>query len=390
MPPKFLGALFTTAETQKKESHMCLNLRMRNRSMPMFLFGLAALVLAGSSTAQQHTQSERKYIEFSELGAPPEVLQVKLEKWRPLQAGEVRVEVLASPIHPSNLLQISGNYGTTPKLPSTPGSEGVGRVVESSADVSGLSPGQLVLLVGGGTWRDEIVAPATSFIPLPITGEQAPEVIEQLAMTAVNPLSALLMLTSFVELQKGDWIVHSAANSAVGGYIIQLAKQRGINTINVVRRPGLEDELMSKGATVVLIDGPDLASQIASAAGDGSVALAIDAVGGETFSRMANGLENGGTLVSYGVLSGKPATFNPAMAIFNDIRIRGFWLSKWFETAAVEDKQAAFGQIIPLIVSGALKADIDSRFTVSEIKQAVTRAGQRGRNGKVLIVPSPL
>ena len=37
--------------------------------------------------------------------------------------------------------------------------------------------------------------------------------------------------------------------------------------------------------------------------------------------------------------------------------------------------------------SGALKANVDSRFTVAEIKQAVTRAGQRGRNGKALIVP---
>jgi hypothetical protein len=29
-----------------------------------------------------------------------------------------------------------------------------------------------------------------------------------------------------------------------------------------------------------------------------------------------------------------------------------------------------------------------SRFTVDEIKQAVSRAAQRGRNGKVLIVPN--
>ncbi len=93
-------------------------------------------------------------------------------------------------------------------------------------------------------------------------------------------------------------------------------------------------------------------------------------------------------LVSYGVLSGKPVTLNPAMTIFKDIRIRGFWLSKWFETAAMEEKQAAFGQIIPLIASGALRANVDSRFTVSEIKQAVTRAAQGGRNGKVLIVPN--
>jgi trans-2-enoyl-CoA reductase len=371
---------------------MYSNLRIYKRSMLQVLtifIGLTTLTLAGSIAAQEGG-ARLQYVEFNQLGDPAEVLQVKLEESRPLASGEVRVKVLASPIHPSNLLQISGNYGTTPTLPSIPGSEGVGRVVETSAEVTGLSVGQLVLLIGGGTWRDEIVAPARSFVPLPEMGAQTPEVIEQLSMTAVNPLSALLMLTTFVDLKEGDWLVHSAANSAVGGYIIQLAKQRGINTINVVRREGLADDLMAKGANVVLIDGPDLAGQIAKATGERPVALAIDAVGGETFSRLAQSLGTGGTLVSYGVLSGKPATFNPAMAIFNDIRIRGFWLSKWFEKAGTAEKQAAFGQIIPLIASGALKANIDSRYTVSEIKQAVTRAVQRGRNGKVLIIPNPL
>jgi trans-2-enoyl-CoA reductase len=375
-----------------------MNLDLRTFNPPMFralcalatIFFLAPWVQAQNSEtkAQPEPEPELLYIEFSRMGDPAEVLEVKVDTSRSLQSGEARVKVLAAPIHPSNLLQISGNYGTDPALPSTPGSEGIGQVVEASAEASHLAVGQLVLLTGGGTWRDEIVAPAASFIPLPDLGTPGPEVIEQLSMTTVNPLSALLMLTSFVDLKEGDWLVQSAANSAVGGYIIQLAKQRGIKTINVVRREGLAEDLMSKGADVVLIDGPELTAQIAGATENGRVSLAIDAVGGETFSRLAKSLGTGGTLVSYGVLSGKPATFNPAMAIFNDIRIRGFWLSKWFEVAGIAEKQAAFGQIIPLIASGQLKANIDSRFSVSEIKQAVSRAAQRGRNGKVLIVPN--
>ena len=54
------------------------------------------------------------------------------------------------------------------------------------------------------------------------------------------------------------------------------------------------------------------------------------------------------------------------------------------------EKQAAFGEVIPLIADGTLKADIDSRFTIDEIKQAVLRSSEDARNGKVLIVPSPL
>lgn len=327
------------------------------------------------------------YVELNRIGNPAEVLEVKSEPRRKLGGGEARVQVLATPIHPSNLLQIEGRYGVDPVLPSTPGSEGVGRVLEVSSGVNHLSVGQLVLLASGGTWRDEIVAPASGFIPLPDLGSPDMAVIEQLSMVAVNPLTALLMLESFVELQEGDWVVQSAANSAVGGYLIQLARQRGVRTINVVRRAGLEQQLKAKGADVVLIDGPDLAEQIRAATGGRGTVLAIDAVGGATLPRLLNSLAYGSTLVAYGVLSGQPASVNPAIAIFNDIRIRGFWLSKWYQSASSEEKQAAFGKVVPLIASGALKADVDSRFSVAEIKQAVTRAAEGGRNGKVLIVP---
>ena len=335
----------------------------------------------------QEPGSTYRYIELNELGDPAEVLEVKVGTRQPLQAGEVRVQVLAAPIHPANLLQIAGNYGVDPALPSTPGGEGVGQVLEVSPEVTHLSVGQLVLLAGIGTWRDELVADSSSIIPLPDLGEPSMEVIEQLSMTVVNPLAALLMLNSFVELEEGDWLVQSAANSAVGGYIIQLAKQRGLKTINVVRREGLANELTALGADVVLIDGPDLAAQIAAAAGNEPVSLAIDAVGGDTFTRLTNSLGYGGTVVAYGALSGKPATLYTPITIFNDVRVRGFWLSKWFETASMQDKQAAFGEVIPLVAGGVLKANVDSRFTVSEIKEAVTRAAQGGRNGKVLIVP---
>lgn len=357
--------------------------------LALFLGATQMAVANDSGAAQQTTQTNLKYVELNRIGDPAEVLEVKEHSSQPLKAGDIRVRVLASPINPSNLLQIAGNYGTDAVLPSTPGSEGVGRVLEISAEVKHLTVGQLVLLAGvGGTWRDEIVAPASGFLPLPDLGPVGSEVIEQLAMSAVNPITAMLMLTSYVDVEEGQWIMQSASNSAVGGYVIQLAKQRGIKTINIVRREGLAEDLMAKGADVVLIDGPDLPAQIAKATGNAPVVLALDAVGGDTYTRFAESLGYGGTLVAYGALSGKPATLNTGMTIFKDLRLRGFWLSKWYEKADMKAKQAAFGQIIPLIAQGVLKADIDSRFSVSDIKQAVTRSAQRARNGKVLIVPS--
>ena len=349
--------------------------------------GSTSLVVAAQG---QEEQGSLKYVEFSQMGNPAEVLEVKYHSSQALKAGEVRVGVLAAPINPSDLLQIAGKYGVDPVLPSNPGSEGVGRVLEVSPEVKHLVVGQMVLLASGSTWREEIVAPAAGFLPLPDLGPVGPEVIEQLAMSAVNPLTALLMLNSFTDLKEGQWIVQSAANSAVGGYVIQLAKQRGIKTVNVVRREGLAEDLMAKGADVVLIDGPDLAAQIALATDNAPIALALDPVGGETYTRLADSLGYGGTLVAYGVLSGQPATLNTGKIIFNDISLRGFWLYKWYQTADMKTKQAAFGQVIPLVAQGILKANVDSRFTVDQIKQAVSRAAERGREGKVLIVPKAL
>ncbi|MEP6390773.1 MAG: zinc-dependent alcohol dehydrogenase family protein [Halioglobus sp.] len=354
------------------------------------LLSAPSLVVAqnASGSAAQASASTYNYVELNKVGDPAEVLEVKVGTRAPLKDGEVRVSVLATPIHPATLLQIAGKYGVDPVLPSTPGNEGVGRVLEVSPQITHLKTGQLVLLTGGSTWSEELVAPATSFIPLPDLGDPSAEVIEQLSMTVVNPLTALLMLNSYTELKEGDWIVQSAANSAVGSYVIQLAKQRGIKTINVVRREGLDDELMALGADAVLIDGPDLTEQIAAAAGNAPVVLAIDAVGGDTFTRLVNSLGDGGTVVAYGALSGKAGSLYTPITIFKDIRVRGFWLSKWFEIATMEEKQLALGEIIPLVASGAIKAGVDSRFSISEVKSAVSRAAQGGRNGKVLIVPN--
>lgn len=354
------------------------------------LLGFAAFSQAdGHSEHQDASTAMRLYAEFNEIGNPADVLTVKAAPSRALQSGEVRVRVLAAPINPSDLLQIAGQYGVAAVLPAKAGSEGVGRVVEVTPEASYLKEGQLVLILGGGTWSDEVVALEAGFLPLPDMGPMAPEVIEQLGMSVVNPVTALLMLNSFVELSEGQWIVQSAANSAVGGYVIQLAKQRGIKTVNVVRREGLAEQLYAKGADVVLIDGPDLAEHISEATGGDPVVLALDPVGGETYTRLTNSLAYSGTIVAYGMLSGQPATLNTGMAIFKDTRNRSFWLAKWYDNATLADKQAAFGKLIPLIASGVLTADVDSRFAVGDITAAVTRAAQDGRNGKVLVVPNP-
>jgi trans-2-enoyl-CoA reductase len=324
-----------------------------------------------------------KVVEISEFGAPADVLNLKEQASQSLAAGDVRVRVLATPIHPANLLQISGQYGAAPLLPFVPGGEGIGEVMEVGEGVLHLKPGQNVLLAGaGGTWREEIVAPAVAFIPAP-AGD-----IEQLSMLAVNPLTAHLLLTRFAALGEGDWIIQSAANSAVGEMVIQLAALRGIKTVNVVRRESVFQGLSSLGSNVTILDGPDLASRVSQATSGAQIKLAFDSVGGDTFEGLVETLGYGGSIISYGNLTSKQPLLNLGAILAKDVHVRGFWLSKWYETASQDDKQSALGALIPLIASGRIKTKVDSRYPLDEIGAAVARAAESGRDGKVLLIPN--
>ena len=136
-----------------------------------------------------------------------------------LAEGQVLVQVLAAPINPSDVLTLTGEYGTLPPLPAIGGNEGVGKVVAHGPGVSAPAIGQTVLLPrGAGTWSTHVVGEARRLIPLPNEADPL-----QLAMMVVNPPTASLMLSEFVDLKPGEWVIQNAANSGVGGYLVQLA-----------------------------------------------------------------------------------------------------------------------------------------------------------------------
>ena len=315
---------------------------------------------------------------------PQDVIEAVAFTPPPVGAGQVLVEVLAAPINPSDVLTLTGDYGSLPPLPAVGGNEGVGRVVEVAPDVRGLQVGQTVLLpVGSGTWTTHLVADANTLMPLP--GGADPR---QLSMLTVNPPTARLLLSEFVALQAGDWVVQNAANSAVGGYLVQLAKARGIRTVNIVRRASAQDSVQALGGDVVLVDGDDLATRVREATGGASIALGIDAVGGLATGRLAQVVAAGGTLVAYGAMSGEDCAISAGSLIFRGVSLRGFWLAHWFKTTAPAARAALFGELVALIAAGRLSAHVHATYGIDRIKEAVAVAAAGERDGKILVVPN--
>ena len=243
-------------------------------------------------------------------GIPADVLRVEPRPWPTPAADEAVVKMSAAPINPADLNQIEGKYPVRPELPATPGFEGAGVVVELGAGVKGLTSGALVILPHNvGTWRDAVAVKAEELVVVPDGIEPV-----QAAMLKINPLTAWRLLHDYVDLQKGDWLIQNAANSATGRDVIQIAHELGYKTVNVVRRAELVDELRAEGGDVVLVDGDNLREEVKSATGGASIRLGLNSVGGDSALRLANCLAPGGTLVSFGAMSLQPLKFRLAFS----------------------------------------------------------------------------
>lgn len=317
-----------------------------------------------------------KKVVYEAFGNPADVLKVVEEPSAPLEEGQVRVEVLRAPINPSDLIQISGNYGVKPPLPAVAGNEGLGRIIEGPGE------GQLVLLPAGqGNWVTEMICDPRTCVPMP-EGD-----LDQLSMLLVNPATAALLLSEYVDLKEGDWVIQSAANSAVGGYLVQLCKARGVNLVNVVRRESAIAGLKELGAEIVLVDGPDLAKEVKAATG-AKMKLAVDAVAGKTAGRLADTLAHGGTLVNYGGMSDEDSALGAAALIFNNVTVRGFWLVTWMNATDKATRQALYADLAGQIAQGTLYAPIDRHFTLDEITEAAKYSWAGERKGKVMLAPN--
>jgi mitochondrial enoyl-[acyl-carrier protein] reductase / trans-2-enoyl-CoA reductase len=298
-------------------------------------------------------------------------------------AGQALLEVVAAPINPSDLLTLTGEYGDLPPLPATGGREGVGRVAALGPNTRGPEIGRLVLLPRGcGTWASHVVAEAAQLAELP--NEADPQ---QLAMMTINPPTGALLLSEFVTLDPGEWVLQNAANSAVGLYLAQLARHRGLRTVNVVRREDAVAVVQAAGGDVVLTDDDDLVGRVAEATDGAEIRLGIDAVGGTATGHLADCLGPDATLVNYGRMSGEPCTVQPDALVFRNLTIRGFWLARWFRSTPESERAALLGEIAGLIATGKLHAPIHATYDIGEINEAVAVAASGGRSGKVLIVP---
>jgi NADPH:quinone reductase-like Zn-dependent oxidoreductase len=325
-----------------------------------------------------------KIAQFSMFGRPEAVVEcVEVADPPAPQADEVALDVVAFPINPADLLTMEGLYAARPALPACPGAECVARVRAVGDAVEGFGAGDLVIPLDRANWVQRKVAKASQLIKAPAGVDPL-----QLAMLKVNPPTAYLMMTRYVNLAAGDWLLQTAANSGVGHCLVQLARAAGVRTVNIVRREGLADELVRLGADVVLHDGPDLAQRITAATAGAPLRLAIDAVGGSQIVRLGDALADEAVVLNYGRLSGENPQLSGHQCVFKRLVLTGFWLVPWLQKLSRHEVEALYAGLARRMAAGTLRIAVEKTYPLEEIKSAVAHANAYRRGGKVLVTPN--
>ncbi len=325
-----------------------------------------------------------KAIRFDQFGEPSQVLRaVDLPDPEP-GPNQVRVRMIASPINPSDLLTVRGQYGALPDLPFSPGYEGVGVVDKAGPGPLGrffVGRRVAVLSQDGGNWAEFSVVPTLRVVPVP---KDLPD--EQVASFFVNPATVLAMVRHVLKVPKGAWLLQTAAGSALGRMIIKLGRRDGFRTINVVRRREASAELKALGADAVISteDGP-IGNQVRAIVGEAGVRYAVDPVGGDTGTGAFDALGEDGRLLVYGTLDQQPLRIDPRRMIAGKRVVEGFYLGHWAAARPKVKMLFLFREIAALIRSGVLATEPGREFPLEAIGDAVAEAEAVGRRGKTLL-----
>jgi len=325
--------------------------------------------------------------------------------------GEVRVRMLMSPVNPSDLNYVHGTYRTAlerviwnhdakdsgaaffdpahtnpcPEPPFTLGGEGLG-IVDAAGPgwLARRLLGKRVAVAAGppnGAWQEFTVVPARKAVAL---DERISD--EQGAMFFINPVTAYVITREVLKVPRGEWLLVTAAGSALGKHVVRLGRVFGFRTLCIVRSGANSEELTQLGAdAVVETDSQDLLKDVFGLNGGRAVSCAMDCVGGELAGQVVRCLGLDGRLVLYGTLVNDPLQVPIRDLMMPVAQISGFLLPNWMARQSIPSLLRVMRAVKRLTREGIFNAPVDATYPLERISEALTASVQKGRTGKIML-----
>ncbi|MFZ6656901.1 quinone oxidoreductase family protein [Undibacterium sp. TJN19] len=243
-----------------------------------------------------------KAIQFLKQGGP-EVLQlVDLPVPRPKE-GEVLVKVDFAGVNFADIYQRNGQNPVT--LPSLPGAEGAGVVVDGNATFAAGT--RVAWLSQPGSYAEYLAIPAWKLIRLPsdISNQQA-------AAALLQAVTVQYLTETSYHVQAGDRVLVHAGAGGVGLLLIQLLKHKGATVLTTVSSAEKETLVKNAGAdNVIRYTETNFVEAVKELMGQQGVHAVYDSVGLTTYLGSMAVLRPLGTLVLFGQSSGTVPAIDP-------------------------------------------------------------------------------
>ncbi|MEU7814351.1 NADP-dependent oxidoreductase [Pseudonocardia sp. NPDC049154] len=226
----------------------------------------------------------------------PEVLEVRELPEPEAGGGQVRIRVAAAVVNPTDTMFRTRGPDETDDAPGPwiPGMELAGRV-DAVGPGSRFRVGDRVMAVTtprrpeGGAQAELVVVPEGGVTAVPERLSDA-----EAAGIPMNGLTALGAV-DHLGLEAGGTIGVTGAAGAVGGYVVEIAKARGLRVL-ADAAPADEELVRGLGADVVVPRGPDVAKHFLDATDGAGVDGLVD--GAVLDAAALPAVRNGGTLVT--------------------------------------------------------------------------------------------
>ncbi|NOX85376.1 MAG: zinc-binding dehydrogenase [Chlorobi bacterium] len=299
---------------------------------------------------------------------------------------EVLVKLHAAAVNPSDIAFIQGGYNIVKPLPATPGFEGSGTIVEAASGLKNLIGKKISCFVQndeGGTWSEYFTVHKDDLILLDDRMD-----MDQAACFTVNPFTGYGLI-NIALMRESTAVIQNAAGGQVPGFVRTLAKENGMEVINIVRKPATAERLVKEGCKHVLTEqDADFKEKLKTLARELNATTAFDAVGGVLSGNIFNAMPGDSELVVYGGLSGKPMSGIDTMdVIFNDKIVSGFNLIDWKNELDKNEFVEIVEELQQKFINGEMKTNIRESIQFEDIVRGLKEYIGNMSSGKILIKP---